>query len=246
MKRVTAVITMAGRGLRFRQAGYDCPKFEITVRGRSLFSWSMESLRSFIDTGARFVFVARRADAAIPFISAEAERLGIRGSTVIELDAMSDGQATTALLAAPALADEGDPLLVYNIDTYVDPAFLPAAAVKGDGWIPCFPGRGSAWSFARADANGRVLEVREKVRISPHATVGLYWFSSFRVYREAYEHLYGANTVPEAGERYIAPMYNELIANDRAVYLHLVPRRAVVPLGTPADVATFAGATGGG
>jgi hypothetical protein len=247
MRRTTAIITMAGMGLRFRQAGFDCPKFQIVVRGRTLFAWSMESLRSFIDAEAKFVFLARRADDAVPFIRAEAARLGIEQFAVTELDAMTDGQASTALLAAGSLAEGDGPVLVYNIDTHVDPAFLPASAVRGDGWIPCFPGIGSAWSFARADEDGRVEEVREKVRISDHATVGLYWFSSFGLYRSAYERLYGGGgrSAPEAGERYIAPLYNELIASRHPVYVHLMPAHAVVPLGTPAEVERFAGGADG-
>ena len=231
---------MAGQGLRFRAAGYDVPKFEITVRGRTLFAWSMESLRSFIDAGATFIFIARSADHADSFIRAEAARLGIREHRLVELDAMTDGQATTALLAETAIEHPDRPFLIYNIDTHVDPEFLAADAARGAGWIPCFPGEGSAWSFARADEDGRIREVREKVRIAPHATVGLYWFSSFRVYREAYDRHYGDGGGIEAGERYVAPLYNDLIARGLPVYLHELPASAVIPLGTPAEVESFA------
>jgi NDP-sugar pyrophosphorylase family protein len=240
--RTTAVITMAGQGQRFRAAGYDVPKFEIVVRGQTLFAWSMESLRSFIDAGATFVFVGRRADGAGAFIAEQSRRLGIHEHSVIELDSLTDGQATTALLAAPAIARGDAPFLIYNIDTHVAPDSLPADAIRGAGWIPCFAGEGAAWSFARADADGRVREVREKVRISPHATVGLYWFSSFDLYRDAYERHYQDGARVEAGERYVAPLYNDLIARDLAVYLHEVPTNAVIPLGTPAEVERFAGA----
>jgi dTDP-glucose pyrophosphorylase len=241
--RTTAVITMAGLGLRFRTAGYDVPKFEIVVRGRSLFAWSMESLRSFIDDGASFIFIARRADDATAFIRRETSSLGIQHHTVIEIDASTDGQATTALLAEPAVHHADAPVLVYNIDTHVDPRFLPADRARGAGWIPCFPGKGSAWSFARADETGQVREVREKVRISEHATVGLYWFSSFRLYRETYARHYDGAMQAEAGERYIAPLYNDLISRNLPVYLHDIPESAVIPLGTPAEVDRFAQGT---
>jgi NDP-sugar pyrophosphorylase family protein len=236
----TAIITMAGAGSRFREAGYACPKYEIEVLGRSLFSWALESLRSFIDGGARFVFVSRAVDRAGPFVAAEAEALGVRSHALVELAEMTDGQATTALLAEGQVEDRSGPVLIYNIDTHVDPASLPAGAVRGDGWIPCFPGEGAGWSFARTGAEGRVEEVREKVRISPHATVGLYWFSSFVLYRELYESYYSRPEHIEKGERYIAPMYNEMVRRGLPVYIHEIPATAVTPLGTPAEVALFA------
>ena len=41
------VITMAGLGSRFRKAGYNMPKFMIEAKGRTLFEWSMESLKGY-------------------------------------------------------------------------------------------------------------------------------------------------------------------------------------------------------
>jgi dTDP-glucose pyrophosphorylase len=237
---LTAVITMAGLGSRFRQAGYTCPKYKIEVRGRTLFAWSLESLRDFIDRGASFVFVTRRQDAASRFVRAECAALGVRSVEIVEIDALTDGQATTALLAARAIADPDAPIAIYNIDTHVDPKHLPVNATRGDGWIPVFPGAGSAWSFVRADDTGRALETREKVRISDHATVGLYYFSSFRLYEAMYREQYRTGQTLDAGERYIAPMYNRLIGSGHPVYIHELPAAAVVPLGTPGEVDRFA------
>lgn len=233
------IITMAGFGRRFLDAGYTIPKYQIAAHGRSLFAWSMLSLRSFAQAGARFSFVVRSADASADFIRSEAAALGIAKTTLVELDAPTDGQATTAMLARDALADCAAPMLIYNIDTFVHPEALPASAVRGEGWIPCFSAPGDAWSFAAADVDGRVAEVREKKRISPHATVGLYWFSSFEQYADAYARHYADPANLEKGERYVAPIYNTLIGDGAAVYIHDVPGDAVVALGTPADVDAF-------
>lgn len=232
----TAVITMAGFGRRFLEAGYADPKYRIYAHGRSLFDWSLLSLKQFIEEGTRFVFVVRAADNAAKFVVDHAAALGIADPAIIELDDPTDGQATTAMRAEPAITAYGEPMLIYNIDTFVHPRSLPASAPRGDGWIPCFPARGDHWSFADAGPDGRVNQVREKVRISEHATVGLYWFSSFDVYREAYQ---SAGSAEEGGERYVAPLYNQLIAAGRPVYVHQIPLKDVVPLGLPAEVEQF-------
>jgi NDP-sugar pyrophosphorylase family protein len=235
----TAIITMAGFGRRFAEAGYRVPKYRIVVHGRSLFAWSMLSLRSFIEDGVSFVFVARADDGAADFIRAEAKALGIGSAVVVELSAPTDGQATTAMAAAPGVADKDAPILIYNIDTFVHPSALDAGAVRGDGWIPCFRAEGDAWSFAAADVAGRVSEVREKVRISPHATVGLYWFSSLELYGDVYARHYADPANLEKGERYVAPIYNTLIGDGRPVYIYDVPVASVIPLGVPSDVERF-------
>ena len=234
----TLAITMAGRGQRFRDAGFDVPKYEIEVRGRSLFRWAMASLRSWTDAGAQFVFLAREEDDAAEFIARECAAEGIEAFAVVPVQGTTDGQATTALLAAASVRDRTAPFAIYNIDTHVRAHAMRAEAARGDGWIPCFPGEGDGWSFAALGEGGRVSELREKVRISPHATVGLYWFGSFETYAELYERHF-ATAGDERGERYVAPMYNTLIAGGGSVHIAQLEPSAVVPLGTPAEVERF-------
>src|SRR5690348_5165489 len=236
----TAIITMAGFGRRFLDAGYKVPKYRIVVHERSLFSWAMLSLAQFIAAGTNFVFVARAADEAESFIRQQAAALDIRSTSVVQLDVPTDGQATTALAAGPAIPDPDAPIIIYNIDIFVHPLAPSPQDVRGQGWIPCFRAAGDGWSFAEADSTGLVRRVREKVRISPHATIGLYWFSSFRRYDELYRRRYRPSAALDAGERYVAPIYNELIADGDAVYIQDLPLSAVIPLGVPAEVESFA------
>ncbi|MBY0568147.1 MAG: glycosyltransferase family 2 protein [Hyphomonadaceae bacterium] len=233
------IITMAGFGRRFLDAGYTVPKYRIEAHGAPLFFWSIVSLRQFIEAGAHFTFVVRGADEAAAFIRAEAKKLGIVHSAIIELDAPTDGQATTAILAREHIVDRGAPMLIYNIDTFTHPDVLNPRDVRGAGWIPCFDAPGEGWSFAAADAEGRVSEVREKVRISNHATIGLYWFDSFARYEDVYARHYADPANLEKGERYVAPIYNRLIADGGHVYVHDIPFSAAIPLGTPAEVERF-------
>lgn len=239
-KRGTVAITMAGMGSRFVQAGYTQPKYEIDVLGRPLFDWSMDALHSFAVEGWTFTFATRAEMDAVPFIRTRTNALDIAMGPVIELEALTDGQATTALMLAEKSSLE-DPFLVFNIDTYVRPGSMrPDHVPEGAlGWVPCFPGPGDGWSFARADKAGRALEFREKVRISPHATVGLYWFASAAAYIDLYHQFFCAGG-EEKGERYIAPMYNQLISDGGMVHVSFLDFQDVGMLGTPQQVEGFA------
>jgi hypothetical protein len=236
----TLAITMAGLGSRFTDAGYRVPKYEIVVGGRPLFDWSMLGLCAFRDAGWTFNFAVRREQAALGFLKSRCQMLGITLGSVVELDGMTDGQATTARHLAEDSAGSA-PFAVFNIDTFVAPgAMAPGMVPAGaQGWVPCFPGPGDGWSFARVDDAGRIVELREKVRISPHATVGLYWFGSAAAYLDLYRDFFAAGAGVERGERYIAPMYNRLIGQGATVALSVLPLDAVGMLGTPEQVRSF-------
>lgn len=230
---------MAGRGSRFRDAGYDMPKYRIQAHGRTLFNWSVASLSGFAPVHGA-VFVARSGEGARAFISEECAVLGLPEPAVIELDAETDGQATTALRGLDA-CDDAYPVAIFNIDTHVCPGAMRPPDDDVKGHIPCFRAPGDHWSFVRLDDAGRrVMEVREKQRISALATVGLYWFADPATYRDAYRRHFGANGGGyECGEAYIAPMYNAIVAAGGKVTVSELDPADVIPIGTPQELEHF-------
>ena len=199
----------------------------------------MLSLEAFRTRGWRFRFAAREPDAEA-FIRARCAARGIGDCDVLTIAALTDGQATTALfLAQTAPADE--PFAIYNIDTFVrpdamvppDPAFLRGLGAMLSGarrWLVLLPA---------ATKNGNVVDLREKVRISDHATVGLYWFDSAARYVDTYRAYYSVPGREEKGERYVAPIYNQLIAEGLPVRIAELRLEDVGMLGTPDQVSGF-------
>lgn len=235
----TVAITMAGLGSRFTKAGFTVPKYEIDALGMPLFDWSMHSLDAFRTAGWRFRFAARSGLGAREYILSRMKVLGIPDADTLAVDEVTDGQATTALLLAEG-APPDEPFAIYNIDTFVAPAaMVPPDPADCAGWIPCFPAPGEGWSFARTNAEGNVVELREKKRISDHATVGLYWFDSARRYIDAYYAYYAVAGREEKGERYVAPLYNQLIAEGATVRIADLSLADVGMLGTPEQVEAF-------
>lgn len=229
---------MAGLGSRFRKAGYSCPKYMINAKGRTLFYWSLLSLQSFDFKNAKFMFIVRKEDHAKLFINEQCDLLGIKNRNIIQIDKLTDGQASSVLYAKDSW-DAQSPLLVYNIDTYVEPEFLVKNTNGDSGWIPCFKALGESWSFVKLDKQGNVVEVREKKRISDHCTIGLYWFETAILYAESYKKYYAKPGREEKGERYIAPLYNQLIENGYKVTISIVPESKVHLMGTPEELDMF-------
>lgn len=235
---MTIVITMAGLGSRFKKAGYTVPKYMIEAHGKTLFAWSMESLQGFDLANNTCIFIVRGEDKSEDFIRKACESMGIRSVKVIEIDHLTDGQATTAMLAKEEW-DKEDELLIYNIDTYVEAGEMNASQIAGDGFIPCFHADGDHWSFAKLDETGKVTEVREKVRISDNCTLGAYYFKSCGLYEQLYNEYYTSDENLEKGEKYVAPLYNYLIGKGGEVRISIVDYDKVHVLGTPEELDYF-------
>lgn len=237
MRDITAIITMAGFGTRFRKAGYNIPKYMIEARDRTLFDWSMESLDGLRDCIGKYMFVVRSEDHSADFIREHCDIDGLSPIEIVELDSPTDGQATTCLMAISKCSADS-PILVYNIDTYVEAGQMKCSSFRGDGCIPCFKASGDHWSFARTDKSGRVLEVKEKVRISDNCSIGAYYFSSAKLYKTAFAAYYTSSQSVE-GERYIAPMYQWMIDAGYDVEVTQLDSDSVHVLGTPEELNQF-------
>jgi dTDP-glucose pyrophosphorylase len=232
------VITMAGVGSRFKKAGYTVPKYMIEAHGKSLFEWSMLSLKGFSVVSNLYIFIVRKEDNSSQFITEKCSELNITNYKIIEIDIITDGQATSTLFASEYW-DKTEPLMIYNIDTYVEVGEMNASKIKGDGFIPCFIASGNHWSFVKLDSTGKAVEVREKERISDNCTLGAYYFKSCNLYEELYKEYYRNGENLEKGEAYVAPLYNLLIQKGGDVYISIINYEKVHVLGTPDELDTF-------
>jgi UDP-N-acetylglucosamine diphosphorylase / glucose-1-phosphate thymidylyltransferase / UDP-N-acetylgalactosamine diphosphorylase / glucosamine-1-phosphate N-acetyltransferase / galactosamine-1-phosphate N-acetyltransferase len=233
---------MAGRGSRFAEAGISTPKPLIEVFGKPMYAWATESLP--LGLARRLVFVcldehlrARPVEGRTLEEDIHA-RYADHHVHIVPLGGVTDGQVCTVLEAA-SLIDGDEPLLVYNADTWCRTDLertLPEVGPDVDGIIGVFEAEGDHWSFARLDADGRVVETAEKRRISPWATTGLYWFAQ------------GARFVAEAramvadddrtrGEFFVAPLYDRMIRGGADVRVDRALE--VAAMGTPAELAEF-------
>ena len=240
-KDIDIVITMGGLGSRFRKAGYTVPKYMIEAKGRTLFEWSLISLEGYRDRADKYIFIAMKDETndVEGFIMDKCSELGIREPKVILLDYLTDGQATTALLAGKYW-DREHALLIYNIDTYVEAGEMNSEELKGDGFIPCFRAEGGHWSVVRLDAEGRVAEITEKKRISDHCTLGAYYFKTCGLYEDLYNEYYrDSERELVNGEKYVAPLYDHLLSKGGEIYISDISPDKVHVLGTPEELKVF-------
>lgn len=234
------VITMGGLGSRFRKKGYTVPKYMIEAKGKTLFDWSIQSLKGFNDLADNYIFIVKKDNEVDVkgFIKEHCELLRISKYHIIEIDYLTDGQATTAMLAKKFWVPENS-LLIYNIDTFVEPFAMEPSVIKGDGFIPCFKADGDHWSFVKLDGNGKVVEIKEKVRISDNCTIGAYFFKSCELYETLYNDFYVKENNSVNGEKYVAPLYDYLLRKGGEIYISDINPDLVHVLGTPEELEDF-------
>jgi NDP-sugar pyrophosphorylase family protein len=233
---MTVVVTMAGAGARFRNQGYQVPKHMIRARGRTLFEWSLESLKDFSEH--HFVFACLEEHDFL-WIERQAVAMGFRQVTVAPRPKLSLGQAETAY-DAMSRVDPDEAIWIYNIDTYIERGLSPNDINGYQGCVHVFHSTSPSMSYVRFSDGDQVVELAEKKVISNWATVGVYGFESAKLYRQLYEASYHDRRVQEvSGERYVAPMYQLLLNSGGKVSAPKLDLSAVSILGTPQEVLDF-------
>lgn len=238
------VIPMAGLSSRFAKAGYDKPKFMLEAHGKTLFFHSVNSFQRYFDKES-FLFIALEAEGIKVFIKSECEKLGIDNYSVILLREPTSGQAETVyqgLLNANVNGDE--PILIFNIDTFRPDFKLPDIfeVLEIDGYLETFIGEGPNWSniLPAPGDKYKVLLTAEKQEISEFCCTGLYYFSKSSLFKDAYSHYVDSPLEDlDAGERYIAPMYNYLISKGNDIRYSVIPKNEVVFCGVPVEYEDF-------
>jgi hypothetical protein len=235
---VTFVFPMAGESRRFAQAGYRVPKFMLMVHGAALFDHAVGGFRAYFAED-RFVFITRD-DAGAAFAARRCAALGVAKADVVALGRATSGQAETVFLGLEqASIGDDETIIIFNIDTF-RPGYMKPSLV-GDpscaGYLEVFQGSGSGWSYVAEDpmAPGRVAAVAEKLPISELCCTGLYHFRKAGDFRWAWRHPAPAASEAEKRERYVAPLYNALIARGDHIAFTLVSPSDVVLCGTPQE-----------
>jgi hypothetical protein len=231
------VIPMAGLSRRFAEAGYTRPKFMLDLHGRSVFAHAVGSFARFF-ASLPFLFVLRDVQGTAAFVAAECRALGISDHAIVTLDAPTAGQAdTVALGLRRAAIGAGDPVTIFNIDTFRPgfdfPRGFDASAV--DGYLEVFRGGGPNWSYVRPSAPGsdRVAETAEKRPISDLCCTGLYHFARAGDFLAATAAF--ARERATLAELYVAPIYNHLIAAGADIRFAEIAPSEVLFCGVPAE-----------
>lgn len=238
------VIPMAGLSSRFKKAGYELPKYMLQAHEKSLFSHSLASFEHYFDTES-FLFIALNVHETEEFIMDECKNLGIRNFDIVMLENPTRGQAETVYLGVKnAGIDSEESLLIFNIDTFRPNFRWPKKFDKNevDGYLETFVGSGANWSnvLPQNEYEQTVKLTAEKQEISKFCCTGLYYWRRSSDFCNIFEK-YSKKSLDnvQAGEYYIAPMYNDLIQEGSDIRYTIIQPEEVIFCGVPSEYEDF-------
>lgn len=231
---VNYVICAAGEGSRFRPIFRDVPKPLITIYGKSMLEWALESIDFFEDDTIIIITLAnhRVKEKLYPGIKNRYPFINIKWH---EIDKITRGQLETAIIPKESFNLDAS-IAIYNCDNYFQSRTLQSKISDAsiEGIIPCFEADGTAWSFCAIDKDDNVCDIREKERISNWATIGYYFFRDTRKFIQRAEEALSENS---NSEYYVAPLYQEYIKAGERVVIDRLP--LAKPMGTPEQVESY-------
>lgn len=230
---------MAGAGSRFAKAGYTFPKPLIPINNKPMIQLVVENL----DFDADYVFIVQKEhhekyklDMVLNLIKP--------GCSIVQVESLTEGAACTTLLAKE-LIDNDRPLIIANSDQIIEynptrfASFLEMSFTEPNclmGVIMTFQSTHPKWSFVELNADGYAIRIAEKEPISTTATVGVYAWKEGREYVRYAEQMI-EKEVRVNGEFYVAPVYNEAIADAHKIRIFDV--RKMWGIGVPEDLDYF-------
>lgn len=230
---------MAGLGSRFKEAGYTFPKPLIDVGGKTMIEVVINNLRPKNDY--RFIFICQKEHYEKYDLFNILKNATNNNFEVVKIDGVTEGAACTVLCGINYI-NNNDPLIIANsdqfIDIKIDDFIEEAKKSKSDGMIMTFKASHPKWSYVRLDNNKKVIETAEKVVISDKATVGIYYFKKGSDFVSAAESMIQKN-IRHNNEFYVCPVYNQLIIEDKIIYIYNIEPEQMHGLGTPEDLVVF-------
>jgi dTDP-glucose pyrophosphorylase len=227
------LIPMAGEGSRFAKEGYTFPKPLIDVNGKPMIQAVVEN----INFNANYIFIVRK-EHLIKYSGLEKTLNNITNNkcTIVPVDNLTQGAACTALLAKEYINNDVE-LLIANSDQIIDYNKQNFELLKKmtivDAIVFCFNAVHPKWSFIKINENSYITEVAEKNPISNIATCGIYWYRKGLDFVKYSEQMIEKN-IRVNNEFYIAPVYNELIKDNKKLIPFYV--NEMHGIGTPEDL----------
>lgn len=238
------IIPMAGLSKRFKNAGFELPKYMLNANGKTLFEHSVQSFEKYFNK-EKFLFIALDVYDTKNFVLNCCRKMGLSDFQLIILDEPTRGQAETVYLGLKkAIISEYEPLLIFNIDTfrpnYTYPKVFDINNI--DGYLETFIGEGQNWSNILPE-NKMLQTVKftaEKQAISNYCCSGIYYFKFCGDFYKVFVKHKSINPNDlQGGEYYIAPMYNDLITEGKDIRYTVIDCNDIIFCGTPEEYFSF-------
>lgn len=233
------IIPIGGLGERFKQVGYIQPKPLVKALGDSIINLLFNKL------------VLSQEDKVFIFYNAELDKFNFKDILkfknknlnlfFIKIDFKTRGASETLLcginqIPKTLLSDELT--LCLDCDTFYEDDIISSCKKNNDNLIFYFKDNQDKpiYSYIKIK-NDKVIEIKEKIKISDNANVGAYCFKNLSMLKKYCEKLVNQPLSTEQKEYYISSVYNLMLKDDIKIYAQKV--ESFNCLGTPEQLEVY-------
>jgi len=226
------ILTMAGHYQRFKDAGFNIPKYLLPWGARTVLSKILHELIAACDMAEIFLVCNFRDEAFMPHVRAVITELGVDPGNLLMVGD-TKGQAETAMLGILAAMKNGgnstEHVMVHNIDTILlsrNKGEILKSLKVADAYVDVFRANSHNYSYVLTEGEDTIIEIAEKIVLSTMATSGLYAFRDVKTFLDHYR----------SSDVFISDVLQRMISNDIRVVKGAVHAESdTIVLGTPTE-----------
>jgi dTDP-glucose pyrophosphorylase len=225
------IIPMAGKGSRFTNGGFEIPKPLISIYGKPMFYWAIQSIKKNISIASLNIVVLN--DHIVNF-NIDKIILDLFPEAKIQvLPEVTKGAVITCLNGVEYINDN-EPIVFNDCDHYFYSSkfynfFTKKVPENLLGLLLTFKSNSPNYSYIKYNTNDEIINIVEKQVISDDAICGCYYFINKLIFTTAAKK-YISNSLDK--EYYMSGVYNLMIkmgqVNSFSTDFH-------VPCGTPIE-----------
>lgn len=208
------LIPIGGIGERFSKEGYQYPKPLINVLGKPMIIRVLESFK--IKDTDTITIVFRNEFNHYNFKSIIQNYFPHQTFNFVELFDNTRGATETVLCGLNTLPETclNEPIMIADCDTFYDESVVEMYSKKLGNCIFYFTDNDNKpiFSYIDIDSEGKVLNIKEKEKISHNANTGLYCFESALLLKNYCEKTINYNNT-QKGEFYISGVYQLMLSH---------------------------------
>lgn len=234
------LIPLAGDGSRFKKAGFNDPKPFIDINGQPMIERVIKNLA--LEDPYKLILIVNKNHYKGNFDREWLQTLHTP-IDIVEIHEKTEGAACTVLKAQTNIENSNE-LIIANSDQLINQPLQNsinyARENELDGLILTTVSDEEKWSYSLTNEDNLVVRVEEKKVISPHATIGIYYFKHGSDFVSGAKSMIAKN-IRTQGEFYVAPVYNEIIARNCRVENFYIGEihQDFFGLGTPEDLLKY-------
>ena len=238
------VITLAGHSRRFKEKGYDKPKFLIDIDDKPMI---YHVVRLFNPEADNFYFVLNTEQKKEESNIIKILKSCAKNVHITEIEPHEYGPVYTALNADikdsdnPVIVSYCDFFVVWNYKKFLEQSKNYSGAIASfKGFHPASFGN-TYYAYTRQNENNELIELREKKsftqnRSEEYANTGIYYFKSFNLFKKYADKLQ-KDGFGNLKEGYVSLIFNHLVKDGYKVKITDVEK--FICWGTPEDLEEF-------